>query len=195
MNLKEQLGDIKVDEESLKSLEIFISTLKEWNSIHNLSGARDERSIIDNIIDSLYPLKFISTPDRLLDVGTGAGFPGLILASVLRDSECVLCEPLKKRSAFLRFCAMEMGLDNVQVVKSRVEEYQDSPFSLITSRAVTDTKLLLKLTNHLSNSNTEYLFYKGSRVQEELKDLELAKEVKIIDRGSRRYLYMKSDKL
>jgi len=189
MNLKEQLGDI--GKESLKSLEIFISTLKEWNSIHNLSGARDERSIIDNIIDSLYPLKFISTPDRLLDVGTGAGFPGLILASVLRDSECVLCEPLKKRSAFLRFCAMEMGLDNVQVVRERVEEYQDSPFSLITSRAVTDTKLLLKLTNHLSNSNTEYLFYKGSRVQEELKDLEIDREVKIIDRGSRRYLYLR----
>ena len=193
MSLKEQLEDI--GEESLKSLEIFISTLKEWNSIHNLSGARDERSIIDNILDSIYPLKFISPPDRLLDVGTGAGFPGLILASVLRDSECVLCEPLKKRSAFLRFCAMEMGLDNVKVVRERVEEYQDSPFALITSRAVTDTKLLLKLTNHLSNNNTEYLFYKGSRVQEELKDLKIDREVKIIDRGNRRYLYLKSDKL
>jgi len=193
MNLKEQLGDI--GEESIKSLEIFVSTLKEWNSIHNLSGARDERSIIDNILDSLYPLKFISTPDRLLDVGTGAGFPGLVLASVLRDSECVLCEPLKKRSAFLRFCAMEMGLDNVQVVRERVEEYQDTTFPLITSRAVTDTKLLLKLTNHLSDKDTEYLFYKGSRVQEELKDLKIDREVQIVDRGNRRYLYLKLNKL
>jgi len=172
-------------------LERFTSLLLEWNRIHNLTGAKTKEAIYDNIVDALYPLEFIDTPASLLDVGTGAGFPGLILAIALPHTAVTLCEPLKKRVAFLKYAAASLELNNVTVAPVRVEKLRHNPFDLITSRAVTDTALLLRLTKHLSNAHTRYLFYKGSRVFEELEALEEKLSYDIIQKSQRNYLYIK----
>ena len=195
MNLSQYLEkeEIYLDDETVVKLESFADLLHEWNQIHNLTGAKSLEAIYANIADSLYPLTFIMKPKTLLDVGTGAGFPGLVLAIALRETEVVLSEPLKKRVSFLRYAAMDLGLANVRVEAKRVEEVRHKPFDLISSRAVTNTKLLLDLTKEISSPQTAYLFYKGSRVFEEIKEVQHQLSYDIVQKNQRNYLYIKSE--
>ena len=178
--------------ELLEKLEKFALLLHEWNQIHNLTGAKTLDAIYVNIVDSLYPLTFIKQPNRLLDVGTGAGFPGLILAMAMPECEVVLAEPLKKRVSFLKYAAIDLVLPNVHVEAKRVESIEDEAFELISSRAVTNTKLLLELTKHISDAHTAYLFYKGSRVFDEIEDVQHQLDYDIVQKNQRNYLYIKS---
>lgn len=196
MNFQDKLvaeckeNQLELDKDIYERLDIYAKYFFEWNAIHNLSGAKSIEDLIENIIDSLYPLKFIDKPKNMLDVGTGAGFPGLILATAMPDVDTVLSEPINKRSSFLRFVSFQMGLDNVIVEKKRVEQLEYDPFCLITSRAVTDTALLFDLTKGVSNIDTKYLFYKGSRANDEVLEAGVRECSKIITRKNRRYLYI-----
>ena len=196
LNLKKMLGNegIVLDESIVDTLEAFSKLLHEWNQIHNLTGAKNVHAIYENIIDSLYPLTFIDFPKSLLDVGTGAGFPGLVLAIALPKTEVVLAEPLKKRVSFLKYAVMDLALKNVKVEGKRVEEVEHDAFDLISSRAVTNTKLLLELTQNISNQETAYLFYKGSRVFDEINDVQHQLDYDIVQKNQRNYLIIKSKK-
>ncbi len=193
MNLSQYLDleGITLDNEIMIKLEGFASLLHEWNQVHNLTGAKTIDAIYVNIVDSLFPLTFIDTPKTLLDVGTGAGFPGLVLAIALPDTDVVLAEPLKKRVSFLKYAAIDLGLPNVSVEAKRVEKVVHEAFELISSRAVTNTKLLLDLTKEISDSQTEYLFYKGSRVFDEVADVQHQLDYDIVQKNQRNYLYIK----
>ncbi len=194
MNLTQYLEkeDIVLDEAIIIKLENFASLLHEWNQIHNLTGAKTVDAIYVNIIDSLFPLTFIEKPQSVLDVGTGAGFPGLVLAIALPLTEVVLAEPLKKRVSFLKYAAIDLELPNVKVEAQRVENVVHDAFALITSRAVTNTKLLLDLTEQISDAKTKYLFYKGSRVFDEIEDVQHQLDYDIVQKNQRNYLYIKS---
>ena len=191
--LKQHLNieNISIDNQQIQQLEHFSNLLEEWNKIHNLTGAKNRNEIYLNIIDSLYPTTFITPPLSILDVGTGAGFPGMILAIAYPKSKTVLCEPRNKRASFLKYIKMELNLRNVIVVKKRVEDYSDEPFELISSRAVTNTKMLLTLTQHLKKSATKYLFYKGEQVFSELESVDSLIDYDIIQKNHRNYLYIK----
>jgi len=182
---------ITLSETIIENLEHFADLLHEWNQVHNLTGAKSVSAIYDNIIDSLYPLTFIEAPKTLLDVGTGAGFPGLVLAIALPETETVLAEPLKKRVSFLKYAGIDIGLKNVKVEAKRVEKVVHAPFDLISSRAVTNTRLLLDLTKKVSDAHTSYLFYKGSRVFDELEDVQHQLDYDIVQKNQRNYLYIK----
>jgi len=194
LNLSQYLDHegIKLESEIIITLERFASLLNEWNQVHNLTGAKTIDAIYVNIIDSLYPLTFIEKPKTLLDVGTGAGFPGLILAIALPGTDVVLAEPLKKRVSFLKYAAIDLELLNVSVEAKRVEQVEHDAFDLITSRAVTNTKLLLDLTKDISDSSTEYLFYKGSRVFDEIEDVQHQLTYDIVQKNQRNYLWVTS---
>jgi len=174
-----------------EKLKRFTALLLEWNKIHNLTGAKTPLEVESNIEDSLFPTTFIEKPSSILDVGTGAGFPGMILAIAYPDVKTVLCEPRQKRASFLKYVAMELELDNVVVVKKRVEDFDDEPFGLISSRAVTDTRMLLDLTVHLQSSDTQYLFYKGEQVFNEIEAVDGSLDYDIIEKDRRNYLYIK----
>ncbi len=193
MNLSQYLDkeEITLESDMIVKLEQFASLLHEWNQIHNLTGAKSIDAIYVNIIDSLYPLTFIKKPKTLLDVGTGAGFPGLVLAITLPECEVVLAEPLKKRVSFLKYAAIDLSLPNVSVEAKRVEFVEHNAFELITSRAVTNTKLLLDLTVNISDTKTQYLFYKGSRVFDEVADVQHQLDYDIVQKNQRNYLYIK----
>ena len=183
---------IELDDNIIFKLEIFTTKLDEWNRVHNLTGAKTIYAIYENILDSLYPLSFIDIPKNLLDVGTGAGFPGLVLAIALPDTEVTLSEPLKKRVAFLKYMRVDLELDNLTVEAKKVEKINSQPFEMITSRAVTNTKLLLSLTENISDNKTQYLFYKGGRVFDEVKDVSQKLNYDIVQKNLRNYLYIKS---
>jgi len=193
LNLAQYLDkeNIVLENEVIVRLEIFASLLHEWNQIHNLTGAKTIEKIYANIVDSLFPLTFICKPKTLLDVGTGAGFPGLVLAIALPETEVVLSEPLKKRVSFLKYAAIDLEISNVFVEAKRVENVVHEAFDLISSRAVTNTKLLLDLTQNISENKTEYLFYKGSRVFDEIEDVQHQLSYDIVQKNLRNYLYIK----
>ena len=193
MNLSQYLDNeaISLSSPTIVKLEAFASLLHEWNQIHNLTGAKTIDAIYVNIIDSLYPLSFIQNPKTLLDVGTGAGFPGLVLAIALPECDVVLAEPLKKRVSFLKYTAIDLVLPNVQVEAKKVEFVEHEAFGLISSRAVTNTKLLLELTKEISDAQTQYLFYKGSRVFDEVVDVGHQLDYDIVQKNQRNYLYIK----
>jgi 16S rRNA (guanine527-N7)-methyltransferase len=186
-----ELDNIEISSLALKQLETFTTVLQEWNKIHNLTGAKTAVEVEKNIEDSLFPTTFIEKPSAILDVGTGAGFPGLILAIAYPDVRTVLCEPRKKRASFLKYVAMELELDNVEVVKKRVEDYSSEPFGLISSRAVTDTNMLLRLTEHLQDKKSRYLFYKGEQLFSELESVGAKLDYDIVEKNKRNYLYIK----
>jgi len=163
--------------------------LFKWNKIHNLTGAKDEETLNDFIFDALYPLSFLPQVNSILDIGTGAGFPGMILALALPNTKVTLVEPLAKRASFLQFIKADLNLENVTVVKKRVEDMPSDIFELITSRAVTETKMLLNLSQKLRDENSMLLFYKGERVFDEVEATE-GMQHKIIERQNRHYLLL-----
>lgn len=173
--------------------EKFKSLLKEWGKVHNLTSpaSLNDADIETNILDSIYPLSFIESFDSFADVGTGAGYPGLLIAIARPDIRCALIEPRAKRAAFLNYAKNILGLKNITIIQKRVEDVKDLTFSLITSRAVTNTSLLLDITKNISSNDSSYLFYKGSVCAEEIKDLENSNYT-IIEFGEHRnYLYIK----
>ena len=148
MDLKATLikDNIPLPDDFFYNIQKYKEHLFKWNKIHNLTGAKDEATLNDFIYDAVYPVSFLKHYKNLLDIGTGAGFPGMILALALPDTQVTLVEPLVKRASFLQFIKADLELSNVTVVKKRVEDMQAEHFELVTSRAVTDTKMLLKLS-------------------------------------------------
>jgi len=192
MNLEQLLAshELTIEPKHIELLKNFASLLQQWNKIHNLTGAKTIDDIYLNIADALYPITFIDQPKSMLDVGTGAGFPGLVLGTIWQSTHMILCEPLGKRVSFLKYATMELGLDNITVIKDRVENIEHEPFDLITSRAVTDTKLLLNLTQDIGDKHTSYLFYKGSNVFSELEALQNQQNYDIVQKNKRNYLWI-----
>ncbi len=170
MNLKQKIEKEKIElpKSFWHDIQEYKEQLFKWNRIHNLTGARDEKTLDGFIFDAIYPLTFLDVPKSMLDIGTGAGFPGLILALAWRDTQVTLAEPLAKRASFLQFIKAKLGLENITVERKRAEELPPQSFELITSRAVTDTKLLLDISKNLRDENTKLLFYKGERVFDEV---------------------------
>jgi len=194
LDLKTTLTNDKIDlpNNFFQKVQKYKEHLFKWNKIHNLTGAKNEQTLNEFIYDAVFPVSFLPKVNSLMDIGTGAGFPGMILAFALPDTEVMLVEPLTKRASFLQFIKADLGLDNVTVVKKRVENMQAQVFDLITSRAVTDTKILLKLSENFRDEHSKLLFYKGEKVFDEV-DTNLSMPHKIIETKNRHYLLLGED--
>ncbi len=168
-----------------EKLHRYSEHLFKWNRVHNLTGVKNEAELNEFIYDALYPISFLPSVKKAMDIGTGAGFPGLILAMALPQTHFTLVEPLKKRASFLQFIKADLGLGNVTVKSCRVEELEPEPMELITSRAVTDTKLLLKLSQPFMAQGTLLLFYKGEKV---FAEVDPSLKHRIIQTDKRHYL-------
>ncbi|BAK70871.1 16S rRNA (guanine(527)-N(7))-methyltransferase RsmG [Aliarcobacter butzleri] len=185
-----EANNLKFEDKFYEDCEVFVKLLQQWGTIHNLSGRLTRDDIYENILDSLYPLTFIEKYESFADIGTGAGYPGLILAIALRDTKAYLIEPRIKRVSFLNFVKATLKLDNLVVLCNRVEEVKDLHVDLITSRAVTNTSLLLDITKNIKKPNSSYLFYKGSMLESELENAKV-NNYKIVNKKDRNYLYIK----
>lgn len=186
----QELG-LDFDDTFYERCEKFVSLLQQWGAVHNLTAQLEIDQIEANIVDSVYPLTFLNTFETMADIGTGAGYPGMLLAIACPDKNVVLVEPRAKRVAFLNFVKNALKLKNVEIIQNRVENLPPKKFDIITSRAVTNTSLLLSLTHNLKDSNTEYLFYKGSLCKDEINDAKLQSYEVIPFGDHRNYLYMK----
>jgi 16S rRNA (guanine527-N7)-methyltransferase len=180
---------IDVPLEFFDKAEAYKELLLKWNKTHNLTGAKTTAQIDEFIVDAIEPITFLPPIRNAMDIGTGAGFPGMILAFALPNTHFTLVEPLQKRASFLQFVVASLGLANVTVKASRVEHLIPQEFDFITSRAVTDTQMLLKLSEPFRTNGTLLLFYKGEKVYDEVDE---TLNYKIIEKQNRHYLLIES---
>lgn len=159
----------------IEKLEIYLATLKKWNKVYNLTAINEDSEIITkHFFDSLSVNGFIQNSQRILDVGTGAGFPGLILALFNPEKSFVLVDGVSKKISFLQEMIGKLNLKNVMAVHIKVEEYKvTEQFDIIISRAFAEIKKMIKLTNHLIKVNGKFIAMKGPDVMNELDDLNL----------------------
>ncbi|EAL0271608.1 16S rRNA (guanine(527)-N(7))-methyltransferase RsmG [Campylobacter lari] len=170
-----------------KKIILYKNLLKKFNAVHNLTHLEN---IDDNIIDSIKILDFydLSFKKKVIDIGSGAGFPAIFLACILQESEFFLFEPSAKKASFLRVIKTELNLKNINIIKEKIQNHQSFKVDLITSRALMDIKPLIEISNGFYDENTLFLLYKGSEVYDELQEL---KDYKIFNRGFRNYCLLK----
>ncbi len=181
-------SNIPVEDDFYSKIEQYKHLLEKWNKIHNLTGAKTPDQIDNFIVDALFPITFLPPVKKAMDIGTGAGFPGMILAIAMPDTQFTLVEPLSKRASFLQFVKADLGLANVDVKALRAEQLESSPYDLITSRAVTDTQMLLRLSEPFCVPGTLLLFYKGEKVYDEV---DQTLDYQVIEAENRHYLLIK----
>jgi 16S rRNA (guanine527-N7)-methyltransferase len=150
----------------------YLGLLERWNEAYNLTAVRrPDEMVPKHVMDSLSILPFIGT-GRVLDVGTGAGLPGLVLAAASPGRRFVVLDSSGKKTRFVEHAARRLGLDNVEVVKSRVEEFQDpSGFDTIVSRAFACLADFVAGAGHLLAAGGRMVAMKGTLPEEELAGL------------------------
>lgn len=173
MTPEEFAAATNVSRETLDRLKAMDRVLMEWSDRHNLIARstladRWERHYLDSAqIAALLP----DNAKTLADLGSGAGFPGLILAAILaeRDGTTTLIESTGKKAAFLREAARAMGLSGVSVIAERIEAVKLSPTpDIVTARALARLGKLLGYAYEIGAENTKYFFPKGQDVDSEL---------------------------
>lgn len=147
----------------------YLALLQKWNKIYNLTAVRDpQEMLILHLLDSLSVLPYIQA-GHLLDVGSGGGLPGLVIAITRPDVQVTTIDTVQKKTIFMRQVKAELGLSNVEVVHARVESYvPPSPFTQVISRAFSDIALFKQLTAHLMAPHGRWLAMKGLVPTEEL---------------------------
>lgn len=152
----------------------YLDLLQRWNRVYNLTAIRDPRQMLDlHVSDCLALLPGIieRASHRLLDVGSGGGLPGLVLAIMRPGMHVVLNDAVQKKCAFMQQAAAELRLTHVDVVHARVEELRLPAFDCITSRAFSDLATLIRLTSHLLAEEGCWAAMKGVTPQAELEAL------------------------
>ncbi|KPK56008.1 MAG: hypothetical protein AMS22_02690 [Thiotrichales bacterium SG8_50] len=141
----------------------YIALLGKWNRVYNLTAVRKpEQMVTRHLLDSLSVLQFLREP-RILDVGSGAGLPGIPLALARPQWEFVLLDSNGKKARFLTQAVAELGLSNVSVAQARVEEYQSEVlFTTIISRAFASVGEFVTGARHLLAPGGIYLAMKGA---------------------------------
>jgi len=153
---------LDVTVEAQEKLIAYLQLMLKWNKAYNLTAIRElDSMVIRHLLDSLSILPFINQ-SPVLDVGTGAGLPGIPLALCLPDYQFVLLDSNGKKTRFLTQAKIELGIDNIEVIHSRIEDYKpDFRFEMITCRAFAALNTILDLTQHLVTSSTRVMAMKG----------------------------------
>lgn len=151
----------------------YMNTLIKWNKAYNLVGTdREDVLLTHHLLDSLSVIPFVQVK-TVLDIGSGAGLPGIPLAIALPTTEFTLIDSNGKKTRFLNHIKHELGLSNLQVVNSRVEKFNtEQSFDVIISRAVGSVAMLKELSQHLSSASTQLMLMKGLLPQHELESID-----------------------
>ncbi|WP_457668493.1 16S rRNA (guanine(527)-N(7))-methyltransferase RsmG [Thiolapillus sp.] len=169
--LSQGLAEMKLatSEQQQRQLLDYLALLEKWNRAFNLTAVRDpEKMVSRQLLDSL-SIQHLLKGERILDVGSGAGLPGIPLAILNPRRSFILLDTNGKKTRFLRQVKLELGLDNVQVEQTRVEQYQPPQrFDIITSRAFASLPDLISLTCHLLAPGGCWLAMKAAVPQDEL---------------------------
>ena len=185
MNLQQRLADgiaalgLNIEPAIQQKLLDYLALLHKWNKVHNLTAVRDPEEMVTlHLLDSLSVMPYVKS-GRLLDVGSGAGLPGIVLALTRPDLSVTTLDSVGKKASFMRQAKAELGISNLEVIGERVEAYEPGfKFDTIISRAFSEMSDFLRLTRHLLAEGGEWLAMKGVYPHEELAQLkDVASEV------------------
>ena len=165
-----------------EQLHTYFELLVEKNKVMNLTGITEENDVYEkHFYDSLlFSFDIDFSGKTLIDVGTGAGFPGLVLAICYPNLKVTLLEPLNKRCVFLSEVVTALGLQNVEIVNQRSEDYSKNnreKFDYATARAVARLNMLLELVMPLVKVNGTFIALKGRMGYEEVNEAKRALEL------------------
>lgn len=186
MSLQEKLHqglqavDLTLPEATCDKLLEYLALLQKWNKVHNLTAVREPEEMVTlHLLDSLSVMSHIKG-ERLLDVGSGAGLPGIPLALCMPHLQVTVLDSSHKKTSFMRQAKAELGITNLEVVCGRVETYRPSQlFDVVISRAFSDLAEFVNLTRHLGQPQAIWLAMKGVYPYEELAQLK-AESVRVV---------------
>ena len=178
MSLAEKLAQgiaelgLRVPAATQRKLLDYVALIEKWNRVHNLTAVRvSTKMVSDHLLDCLAVVPHLDAR-TILDVGSGAGLPGIPLALVWPQARVTLLDSNHKKAAFLRQATIELGIPNTEVVCERVETWQPQrEFELVISRAVSDLPEFLKLAGRLCATGGTVAAMKGIHPHEELAQL------------------------
>ncbi|MEL0055790.1 MAG: 16S rRNA (guanine(527)-N(7))-methyltransferase RsmG [Methylophilaceae bacterium] len=176
------LLDLDNHEYLYTKLLIYIDLLIKWNKTYNLTSLTTKEDIITtHLLDCLSVVKKIDG-QRILDVGSGAGLPGLMIALARPTTHLCLIDKVAKKTSFMKQAVLELELSNVEVIHGRVEDLRvKNPFDTIVSRAFSEVEKFISLTQHLISKQGAWLIMKSKKIMtEDLKKLDKAFEVEPI---------------
>ncbi len=178
--LMQGLDDLNVSygEQAIAKLVEYLNLLCEWNKTHNLTAVDDlDQMLSIHVFDSA-SIKPYMKGATLLDVGSGAGLPGMVLAILSPALEVVSIESRNKKAQFQMFAANKLQLKNFTVLNERVEDYLPTEkFAMVTARAFSSLGDLVDLSKQTVAANGCWLAMKGSLQEDELKDLKKKKNI------------------
>ena len=194
MDFKQKLNefDIKINDEQIKSFEKYMNLLLEWNEKINLTAITQPEEVkLKHFVDSLTVLKYINDDDKVIDIGTGAGFPGIPLKIMNENTKITLLDSLNKRINFLNIVIETLNLRNIQAIHGRAEEiarnklYREK-YDVAVSRAVANLSTLTEYMLPFVKVGGKCICMKGANVNEELERAqnaikELGGEIEKID--------------
>jgi len=154
--------NLSITEDKVEQLLGFIKLLEKWNKAYNLTAIRDKEAMVRlHLLDSLAIVPFIEGK-RVIDIGTGAGLPGIPLAIYLPNIEFVLLDSNAKKTRFVQQAIIDLKLGNVSVCHNRVEQYHpEKGFDTAITRAFASLSDIVQLTAHLLNKDSVLLAMKG----------------------------------
>ena len=163
---------LKISPQQLQRLLAYLALLQKWNKVYNLTALREPQKMISHhLLDSLAVVPHIEAR-HILDVGSGAGLPGIPMAIARDDWRLTLLDSSHKKAAFLKQAAIELKLSNVTVCCERVETwFPGKKFELIISRAFSDLVEFVTLSKHLLGEGGRFAAMKGVYPHEEVAQL------------------------
>ena len=176
-----QLG-IHLSEEKAHLYYQYMELLLEWNEKINLTAITDPHEIIlKHFIDSLTALPYIPEKSNVLDIGTGAGFPGIPL-KIVNNNSYTLMDSLNKRITFLQEVIKELRLENIEVVHARAEDYarnneKREKYQVVIARAVASLNILVEYMLPMLQIGGVAICMKGSQIEQEIVDAKKAVEI------------------
>ena len=168
-----QRMDLKLSDQVIDQLITYLNLVEKWNRVYNLTAIRERDEMIKlHFLDSLSILNHVHVKN-ILDVGSGAGFPGIVLAITKPELKVTVMDSVNKKTTFMQQVKSELSLTNLDVVNSRVEDYQPTTlFEAVTSRAFSNLKNMMSLTQHTLQKEGVWLAMKSKDVREELEAFE-----------------------
>lgn len=154
----------------IETLLAWLRLLRRWNRAFNLTAIPPARQPAELVLTSAAAVAHLNT-GRILDVGSGAGVPGIPLAILAPDNGYTLLDGNGKKTRFLKQCRAELGLENVTVEQARVETYESAPFDTIVARAFANLPVFFDATRRLSHAGTRWLAFKGGGAENEVQHL------------------------
>ena len=168
---------LAVSDEAQQKLLAYLALMQKWSKVYNLTAVRDPLEMVTlHLLDSLSVLPYVNS-NNILDVGSGGGLPGIVLAICKPELQVTTIDTVQKKVIFMRQVKGELGLDNLTPVHARVENFKpDAPFEIVISRAFSEIALFVQLTKHLIAENGQWLAMKGIMPADELEGLPLTPE-------------------